>query len=358
MKEKTVLHIDMDAFFASVERNRKNLKEPIVVCVYSGRSEDSGAVATCSYEAREMGIHAAMPITRAKKIAEDSEIHIYFVEMDREYYREVSDRIREEVLEKYGEKVEQASIDEAYLEIAGDIEHAVKNAEQMKNEIKRRFELTCSVGIAPNKLVAKIASDMEKPDGKTVVRESEVEEFMQELELDDIHGIGDKTVEKLKELGIDSVKGLAEADESILVREFGENLGLKLKEKAQGKDDSEVSDQNQKQITRITTLSENSDRASYIEKYFPSLANEIMEKVKEKEVSFRKVSLIAIDTEIQMYTRTTTLKSHVQDRKAIIENGEELLEDFLEEFEGGIRRIGLRVLDLKGFSDQRSLGEF
>mgnify|MGYP006285159247 FL=1 len=310
-QKKSVIHIDMDAFFASVEKNRKNLSGPVVVCVYSGRTADSGAVATCSYEAREIGIHAAMPIKRAKKIAEDSNIHINFVEMDREYYRDISDRIREEVLEKYAKHVEQASIDEAYLEISKDIEQTAKDAERMKDEIKRRFELTCSVGIAPNKLVAKIASDRDKPEGITVVKNDEVEKFMQSLQLRDIHGIGDKTIKKLENLDIDSVKELSEADESVLIREFGENLGLKLKQKAQGKDDSKVNNQNQKQITRITTLSENSKRASYIEKYFPSLADEIMEKVEEQEVSFRKVSMIAIDTEIQMHTRTNNLKGHV-----------------------------------------------
>jgi DNA polymerase IV (DinB-like DNA polymerase) len=357
-QEKSVLHVDMDAFFASVERNRKNLEGPIVVCVYSGRSEDSGAVSTCSYDARELGIHAAMPISRAKKIAEESGEEVHFVAMDREYYRKVSDRIRKEVLEKYSEKVEQASIDESYLEVDRDIEDAVETAEEIQRKVKEEFDLTCSIGVAPNRLVAKIASDREKPEGLTVVREDEVESFMQDLELEEIHGIGDRTVEKLENLGIDSVADLAEADESVLVREFGENLGLKLKQKAQGKDSSEVGEEKQKQITRITTLSENSDRASYIEKYFPDLADEIMEKVEEKEVGFRKVSLIVIDTEIQMHTRTTTLKSHVQDREEIIENGEKLLKDFLEEFDGEVRRIGLRVLDLKEVGSQRSVDEF
>lgn len=357
-QEKSILHVDMDAFFASVERNRKNLSGPIVVCVFSGRTDDSGAVATCSYDARDLGIHAAMPIKRAKEIAEESEEHVNFVEMDREYYRDVSDQIREDILERYGERVEQASIDEAYLEIEKEIEEATEDAEKLKEEVKRRFNLTCSVGIAPNKLVSKIASDREKPDGLTVVREEKVKEFMEGLELGDIHGIGDKTVDKLEKLSIDSVSELAETDESVLVREFGENLGLKLKQKAQGKDDSEVQEQNQKQITRITTLSENSSRASYIEKYFPSLADEIMENVEEKDVIFRKISVIIIDTEIQMHTRTTTLKSHVQNREAITENCEELFEEFLEEFDGEIRRVGLRVLDLKEFSDQKDLSEF
>ncbi|MFB6099979.1 MAG: DNA polymerase IV [Candidatus Nanohalobium sp.] len=356
--EKSILHVDMDAFFASVERNRKSLEGPIVVCVYSGRSEDSGAVSTCSYDARDLGIHAAMPIVRAKEIVEESGEDVNFVAMDREYYRDVSDRIREAVLENYSDKVEQASIDEAYLELDKSIGDATETAEEIQEEVLEEFDLTCSIGIGPNKLVAKMASDREKPEGLTVVHEDEIEEFMRDLELDDIHGIGERTVEKLEELGIDSVENLAEADKSLLVREFGENLGMKLKKKAQGKDDSEVKDRDQKQITRITTLGENSSRASYIVKYFPDLADEILEKAEEKGVGFRKVALIIIDTEIEMHTRTTTLKSHVQDREIIIEKGEELLESFLEEFEGEVRRVGLRILDLKEVGDQQSLEDF
>jgi DNA polymerase IV (DinB-like DNA polymerase) len=356
--EETVLHVDMDAFYASVERNRKDLEGPIVVCVYSGRSEDSGAVSTCSYDARELGIHAAMPIKRAKKLAEKSGKDVHFVAMDREHYREVSDEIREKVFENYAEKVEQASIDEAYLLLEEDIEEAEEIAENIQAEVLENFGLTCSIGVAPNKLVAKIASDREKPSGLTVVRSEDVEDFMNGLELGDIHGIGGKTIEKLEDLGIDSVESLAQADEQVLIREFGENLGLKLKKKSRGVDDSEIEVQDQKQITRITTLKENSSRASYIEKYFPELADDLMEKIGEKKVGFRKVSLIVIDTEIEMYTRTTTLKSHIQDRETIIEKGKELLEEFLEYFDGEVRRIGLRVLDLKEFADQSNLEEF
>lgn len=357
-QQKTILHVDMDAFYASIEKNRKNLDGALVVCVYSGRTEDSGAVSTCSYGAREIGIHAAMPITRAKDIAEKSGEDVHFVAMDKEYYRSVSDRISDQVYDKYAEAIEQASIDEAYLEIEEDMDQAVEKAEKIQREVKEEFHLTCSIGVALNKLVAKIASDQEKPEGLTVVREDEVQEFMYNLEIDDIHGIGDVTKKELEALSIDSVKELAEAETALLVEEFGENFGPTLKEKAQGKDSSEVKPQEQKQITRITTLGENSSIPNYIEKYFPNLASEIIEKAEEKEVGFRKVSLIVIDDEIQMHTRSKTLKSYVQSEKQIIENGEKLLEDFLDNFPGQIRRIGLRIGDLKEIGDQKKLEEF
>jgi len=354
----TVLHIDMDAFYASVEKNRKELEGAVVVCVYSGRTEDSGAVSTCSYEARELGIHAAMPITRAKDIAENADEDVHFVGMDKEYYRSVSNRISDEIYDKYSESIEQASIDEAYLKLNEDVDKSIEIAEDIQKQVREEFQLTCSIGVTPNKLVAKIASDREKPEGLTTVREDEVEDFMYGLELGEIHGIGDRTVERLEELDINSVEELAEAENALLVEEFGEKQGLKLKEKAEGKDSSSVKPQEQKQITRITTLGENSSIPKYIKKYFPELAEEIMEKAEEKGVGFRKVSLIVIDDEIQMHTRSTTLKSHVQDQKEIIENGEALLEEFLEDFSGQVRRIGLRIADLKEFEDQSNLTEF
>jgi DNA polymerase IV (DinB-like DNA polymerase) len=357
-QQKTVLHIDMDAFYASVEKNRKDLEGAVVVCVYSGRTEDSGAVSTCSYEARELGIHAAMPITQAKDIAEKSDEEVHFVGMDKEYYRSVSNRISDEIYDKYAEAIEQASIDEAYLELDEGVDSAIEIAEEIQEEVKEEFHLTCSIGVAPNKLVAKIASDREKPEGLTVVRQDEVKEFMYGLEIDDIHGIGDITRDKLENLGINSVGDLAEAETALLVEEFGENFGLTLKEKAQGKDSSEVKPKEQKQITRITTLGENSSIPSYIEKYFPDLAEEIIEKAGQKGKGFRKVSLIVIDDQIQMHTRSTTLKSHVQDREIIVEEGEGLLEEFLEDFSGQVRRVGLRIGDLKEMEDQSSLGDF
>jgi len=358
MSSETILHIDMDAFYASVEKNRKDLEGAVVVCVYSGRTRDSGAVSTCSYEARSLGIHAAMPITRAKSIAEESGEEVSFVAMDKKYYRSVSNSIREDVYDKYVEVVEQASIDEAYLEIDSDIDEAEKIGEKIQKEVEKEFNLTCSVGVASNKLVAKIASDRNKPEGLTVVRDDEVEEFMKGLELGEIHGIGDKTVEKLEELGIISVSDLVEAETALLLEVFGEKQGLKLKEKAQGIDDSEVAPQDQKQITRITTIGENSTIPKYIEKYFPDLAEEILSKAKKKGVGFRKVCLIVVDDEIKMHTRSTTLKNHVQNKEEIINNGEKLLEKFLTNFSGQVRRIGLRIAGLKEIDDQSSLNEF
>ncbi|MFB6192645.1 MAG: DNA polymerase IV, partial [Candidatus Nanohaloarchaea archaeon] len=360
MSNRKILHVDMDSFYASVEKERKGLEGPIVIGVYSGRSEDSGAVSTASYEARDLGIHAAMPITRAKSMAEDSEEEVHFLPMDREYYRKVSDEIREEVYERFAERIEQASIDEAYLDVTEEVEsfeEAEEVARKIQEEVKEKFEITCSIGIGPNKLVAKIASDREKPEGLTEVTPEEVKEFMRSLELEEIHGIGEKTVEKLEGLGITSVGELAEADTRKLVREFGENLGVKIQRKARGEDEEAVEEKMQKQFTRITTLDQNSRSFNHVRSYFPDLTDELVEQLEENDLRFGRVTLVVIDSSIEMHTRSQTLKSRVSDRETIIDEGENLLQDFLNNFEGEVRRVGLRVSDLSEFSN-RSLESF
>jgi len=350
----------MDAFYASVEAERRDIEdEPIVVCVYSGRTEDSGAVSTCSYDARELGIHAAMPIKEAKRIAEQSTRDVHFVGMDKEYYDSFSDDIREQVLSKHADKIEKASIDEFYLQTEVDeFEETLKAAENMQRKVRDDFGVTCSVGIAPNKLVAKIASDRDKPEGITAVTEEKMGEFMKDLDIGDIHGIGDKTVEKLNDLGISSVEELAEADPSLLVREFGEKQGLGLRKKARGEDDSEVEESIQKQITRITTLDQNSSSYNHIRKIFPQLASDLVEKTEELNVNFQSVVIIAIDTDLQMHTRATSMKTPVNDKDIILEKGEELLHEFLEENDLIIRRVGLRVKNLKQRKGQKSFTDF
>lgn len=360
--ERKILHIDMDSFYASVESRRRDLEgQPVVVCVYSGRTEDSGAVSTCSYEARDLGIHAAMPIVRAKRIAEDTEQKVHFVPMDKEYYRQVSDNIRDRVLENHSDQIEQASIDESYLDItdqAESFEQAEKIGEKIQEEIKEKFNLTCSIGIGPNKLIAKIASDRKKPEGLVTVRPGEVEEFIQSLELSDIHGIGGKTVERLQEMGIGTVEELAGTEVARLVEKFGKTQGVKLSRKARGEDRSKVEEDLQKQVTRITTLDQNSRSFNHVKQYLEGLSEEVIEKLGQEEFYFRKVGLIVIDSNITTYTRSRTLKTHVRDKDILIEEATGLLEEFLNDSDVEVRRVGVRAGDLKVVDSQQSLDRF
>lgn len=359
---RIILHLDMDAFYASVEAQRRDLEgEPIVVCVYSGRSGNSGAVSTCSYEARELGIRSAMPISQAEEIADRSEEEVHFVPVDKQFYRHISDQIKKEILEEEVDIVEQASIDEFYLDVSEKVEkfeEAEELAEELKNTIEKEFGYTASVGIGPNKLVAKIASGEEKPNGMTVVRAEEAEEFIGSLDLEDIHGIGPKTVEKLESIGIRSVKDLKSADRRHLMVNFGEKKGKKLKEKAHGRDDSEVEESKPKQLSRLTTLKSNSDRAEDLKPYLEELADDLYQRIEKEGASFGSVAVLAIDTEMKMHTRSESIGAPVQRKEIIFDRAEKLMNEFLQDFDGEVRRVGVRVKDLEFESGQKSLDAF
>src|SRR4030067_634377 len=170
---KIILHVDMDYFFAQCEeREHPELKgKPVVICVYSGRGGDSGAVSTSNYEARKFGIKAGIPISRAKKLNPDA----IFLPVNMGLYRSKSNEIMD-MLRGFSDIVEQESIDEAFCDITdkvADFDEAKKFAAQIKDAIRQKVGLTCSIGVAPNKLIAKIASDFKKPDGLTVVKPEE-----------------------------------------------------------------------------------------------------------------------------------------------------------------------------------------
>ncbi|MFB6265548.1 MAG: hypothetical protein ABEI07_00510, partial [Candidatus Nanohaloarchaea archaeon] len=184
-----------------LERMEDQMEDsPVVVCVYSGRGKDSGAVSAADYQAREHGIHAGMPLSEARNRAEEAEENVAFLGADKDYYSRVSEEVMEVVRAETIDS-EKASIDEAYALVDEGYEEAADIGETVKEEV-RDLGLTASVGIGPNKLVAKMASDRDKPDGLTVVRPEEVEGFLEDLPVGELHGVGPKTVEELEDMGV------------------------------------------------------------------------------------------------------------------------------------------------------------
>ncbi|MCJ7759761.1 DNA polymerase IV [Candidatus Bathyarchaeota archaeon] len=356
--QRIVLHVDLDSFYASLEelRNKQIQGKPIVVCVFSGRTEDSGAVSTANYRARELGIKAGMPIVFAKRLAKDKDV--VFLPVDMDYYHAVSERIME-ILEEETDIIQQVSIDEAYLDITGRSSGDWDNAQRIAEEIKRRIRaeegLTCSIGIGPNRLLAKMASERKKPDGLTIVKESQVNDFLRELPVSDLHGVGDKTVEVLNELGIKTADGLATFDLLILVGKFGKNRAKMLQEKAQGIDDTPVEPREIQQISRIATLKEDtSDLETILEKLL-ELSTDMKDRIEKKQVVFRTVSIITIDTDLKLHTRGKTIKP-TDDVSLLLETSRSLLEGFLEDNPGKkMRRVGMRVSNLACRADSRNL---
>src|SRR3989344_3538861 len=334
--QRVIMHIDLDQFYAALEEIRTpSLKgKPVVVCVYSGRTSDSGAVSTANYTARKLGIRAGIPISHAKNLAEKSGQEVIFLPVDMDYYRDISERIME-ILENHADILEQASIDEAYLDVTektkGSYNAAENMASKIKEEIREKENLTCSIGIAPNKLVAKIASDYNKPDGLTIIMPDEVEKFLSSLPLRKLHGIGPKTIEALESIEISTVAELAECDVQKLIPLFGGNKARLLIDKSKGIDYSSVEEKETKQISRMLTLKNDTNT---IEDFIPIieyLTQELKKKLEKKKASFKTISIIAIDTTLDMQTRSRTLESTTTSISLIKEVSTMLTKEILEQ---------------------------
>jgi DNA polymerase IV (DinB-like DNA polymerase) len=359
--QRIILHIDLDSFYASIEelRHEEIRGKPVVICVYSGRSEDSGAVSTANYKARELGIQSGMPIIMAKRIAKDKDV--VFLPYDIEYYRTVSDRIME-ILEEESDIMQQVSIDEAYLDVTKksieNWDNAKTIAERIKKKIKQQEGLTCSIGIGPNKLVAKMASKHQKPDGLTVIKDNEVKGFFDNLPVSKIHGIGGKTTEVLDELGIKNAIDLANSNVSVLEEKFGKNKAKLLLDKARGIDDSPVEPKERQQISRLGTLKEDTSDLEMIFEKIKELSIDMKKKIEKQKVSFRTVSIITIDTTLKTQTRSQTVEIS-NDLDSVLPIAKSLLQNFLQEnSDKKLRRVGIRVSNLVYKKKQRTLGDF
>lgn len=364
--QRVVLHVDMDYFFAAIEEreNPKLQGKAIVVCMLSGRSELSGAVSTCNYIARESGIRAGMSCSKAKKLNSEA----IFLPVRKDFYTSVSDRIME-ILRSYadaretGDAFGQISIDEAFLEITektgGDFNLAFEIGTQIKNEIKDKEKLTCSVGVGPNKLIAKMASSVQKPDGITIISPDKLENFLWPLKVSKLWGIGNVTAGKLQEMGIVTVKDLAEHDVIDLISTFGKTRGVWLKQAASGIDNSPVKERNgSEQIGRIATLPEDTLDINLISQLLDRLAEDVISKLDSRDLSFRTVTVTVINSKFKMYTKSRTLNHPVYSKESLLEVAREILGEFVLESHTEFRRIGVRVGELQKRVGQKSLFDY
>jgi DNA polymerase-4 len=232
---RKILHIDMDAFYASVEqRDDVTLRgQPVIV----GWPGERSVVCAASYEARKFGVHSAMPASRAKRLCPDG----IFIAPNFDKYRAVSEQIRE-IFFRHTPLVEPLSLDEAYLDVTQEltgIPTATETAQTIRREIREETQLTASAGVAPNKFLAKIASDWKKPDGCFVIRPHQVEQFLQPLPVRKVPGVGKATEKVLIDMGVATVGDLLRFEQQQLVDRFGK-WGTRLWELARGIDESPV----------------------------------------------------------------------------------------------------------------------
>ena len=363
MQARVVMLADFDYFFAQCEelRNPALKGKPVVVGVYSGRTEDSGAVSTANYVAREYGVKSGIPLYLAKKRLEGTEA--VFLPVDDEFYERISNKIME-ALRGYADSFEQTSIDEAYLDVTqktqGNFEAASDLAQKMKVAVKKQVGITVSVGVGPSKLVAKIASDVQKPDGLTMVKPEEVERFLSPLPVNRLVGVGRKFTVKMGELGIKTIGDLARYDVQRLRDVFGKNLGVYFHNAANGVDNESVQETGEAEsISRISTLKENTRDLMVVLEKTDKLIEDIHKELVQKNINFKQVSVIAIMTNLSVRSRSKTLETSTSDMEVLRRIVRELFEKFLGESELEIRRVGVKISQFsKEEREQKTLTSF
>jgi DNA polymerase-4 len=348
-----ILHIDMDAFFASVEQ----LDNPDLVgkCVIVGGLSNRGVVAAASYEARKFGIHSAMPIFQAKQKCP----HLIIVPPQRGRYAEVSRRVMA-ILHQFSPLVEQVSIDEAFMDVSG-CERLHGTARQIAGTIKSavldEVGLTCSVGVAPSKFLAKIASDMDKPDGLTVIKPEQVRDFIKNLPIGKVSGVGKKARRRLHAMGIVTLGDVHLFPPKIIEERFGK-FGLRLLSLASGFDETPVVTHSPtKSISSETTLAENTDSREALARYLLRQAQEVAAQLRKKGFKAKTVTIKLKFADFKQITRSRTRELPTNITTQIYRTAVALLE--AQPLLKKVRLIGVGVSSLVPFAtpQQRDLFE-
>ena len=299
-----ILHVDLDAFYASVEQ----LKDPSLVGkpVVVGGTGSRGVVSAASYEARRFGIHSAMPVVRARRLCPDA----VFVAPDFESYRAYSNRFRE-ILLSFTPLVEPISMDEAFLDVGGATMLFGEPADigaQVRNKVQAELGLACSVGVAPNKFIAKVASDEAKPDGLLVVRAGHTGEFLEPLAVGKLWGAGEKTVEALSKLAVRTVGDILATPQPILARLLGDSQAAHLIALAHGSDDRKVIPyEAPKSVSHEETFGRDIDDETELMREILALSHKVGTRLRKGGYRARTVSLKVRLASFTTLTRSKTL---------------------------------------------------
>lgn len=335
---RRILHIDMDAFFAAVEQRRNpNLIGKALVIGGSGDPTQRGVVSTASYEARKFGIHSAMPLRTAYKLCP----HAVFLPVDYREYARVSGKIKD-ILQKFCPLMQDVGIDEAFLDISQIDKPPEEIAKEIKTAIKQVTGLTCSIGIAPNKLLAKIASDMQKPDGLTIINNDDIENRIWPLPVRKLWGVGPKTETYLKEMGIETVGALALLSLEKLLEKFGNSYGKYLYEASRGIDDSPlITHWEPKSTSREVTFQWDIGNWQVIAKTIAELTREVAKDLKQSGYKGRTVTVKIRFSDFETHTRAKTLEQSTNSVDEIRTAAFDCLRRF--ELKKKVRLVGVRM---------------
>ena len=338
-----ILHIDMDAFYASVEQrdNPSLMGKPVVV---GGSAEGRGVVAASSYEARKFGIYSAMSSYRAKQLCPQ----VIFVKPSIEYYASVSQELRS-ILEEFTPIIEPLSLDEAFLDVTGSetlLGPAPELGQQIKTLVRDRLRLTASVGVAPNKFVAKIASDLEKPNGFVVVMPDQIRAFLDPLPVGRIWGVGKVTGQVFKRFSISTIGQLRQLSRDTVVELFG-SAGEHYWLLSQGIDDRPVvPDREAKSISNETTFAVDIRDIEDLKVWLISLIEQVARRLRNHGRNGRTVELKIRFSDFRSLTRSLTLGRSTNVTSEFLEAGTELLLNRLPKNHLPVRLIGFGVSNL------------
>ena len=318
------LHIDMDAFYASVEQ----LDNPWLKgkCVIVGGTSNRGVVSASSYEARRFGVRSAMPIFQARQKCPDG----VFIPPRMARYKEISKEIMA-ILRKFSPQVEVVSIDEAYMDISGSQRlhgNPEAVARDIKKTIKETLGLTCSVGVAPVKFLAKVASDMDKPDGLTIIPPADMAQFIERLPIQKVAGVGKKTFLRLESMGIKTLGDVNRFPPKMLLDRLGK-FGQRLIELAAGRDRSSVTPWSpHKSVSSERTLGEDTRDKNVLHKYLLKQSEEVARQLRKAGVKAKTITLKIKHADFKQYTRSKTISTPTRSSETIYQHAAGLLDSY------------------------------
>ncbi len=336
--EHAIAHVDMDAFFVSCELLRRPHLRGLPVAV--GPRSDRGVVTAASYEARRFGVHSALPISVARRRCPQ----LIVVPPDRDLYRRGSRAVMG-VLGEFSDTVEVLGLDEAYIDLS-DSPAPKTRARQLKWRIRERTRLACSIGLGPNRLIAKIASDLDKPDGLCVLPRERFLAVCGERPARIIPGVGPKTEERLAAAGIRTVAELAKADPELLERTLGPSHGASLARRAHGYGSAAVAlDRVRKSESRERTFETDQTDEALMRETITVMARSVTENLAGKGISGRTVNLKIRLSPFRTFTRARSLSEHTDEPERVIAAALELFEEF--ERDAPVRLLGVGVSNLR-----------
>jgi len=363
LETRVVFHIDFDYFYAQCEETRSpELKsKPVCVCVFSDRGGDSGAIATANYTARKYGVKSGIPITFAKKRLEKRDDAV-FLPVDFDFYSEISEKAMQ-IMKDNADIFEYVGRDEAYLDVTdrveGDFKKATHLAQQIKNIIRDKIKLSCSIGISPNKLISKIASDFQKPDGLTVVSSDKVEAFLDGLKIRSIPGIGKKTENTFLEMKLETIQDLKKIDIFTLNKYFGRKTGSYIYNAVRGIDNAPVKEREDRiQYSKITTLKKDSKDYEFLSENILELCKDVHDIVKKNNQMFKSVGIHFVQSDLSNKSKSRMLRNPTSRIEELEKAADQLLKEALENQTITIRRLGVKVSELSDIQGQSDITSY